>query len=137
MTDLEIKQKVSQAIKKITKQNLDEKIRLFQLIDLPFITITYKKEKEIVGRKRLRLYLDLFEQLYPLWEESDNKTKADFISDVFKCVCKEEDLNTLHSFKDITIKKVITMKNDNVKTIKRLRWRHKDNVHKNYIHSKG
>ena len=137
MTDLEINQRITQTIQKISKQRLDEKMRLFELIDLPFITITYKTEKEIVGKKRLRLYLELFELIYPLWANSDNETKSQFISNIFKCVCTIEDLEKLKTFKDITIKKVITVKNDNVKTIKRLRWRHRDNVHKNYIHFKG
>jgi hypothetical protein len=103
---------------------------MFLHVDLPLISIRFNK----VSRKELRLYLELIEQCYPLAELANNETKADLIKEVFKCKCTKDDLNNLRSFKDITIKKVITMKDNDVKVIKRIRWRSKTKVSKNYIH---
>lgn len=136
ITDEYIKEKVNDISNKISALRLNKKIKQFQLIDLPFITIKYRTEPIKVSRKQIRLYLDLIETWFPLYSRSDNKTKADFISEIFKCKCNETDLLNLKQFKKITIKEVLTMENDNVKTIKRLRWRSPNNVHRNYIHSK-
>jgi hypothetical protein len=136
ITDQYIKDKITETIHKMSIHRLNEKTVLFQHVDLPFISIKYRKHNKLitVSKKRLRFYLDLIETWYPLYSKSDNITKADFISEVFKCWCTEEDLDSVALFKKITKKKVITMKDNNVKTIKRLRWRGKHNLSKNYIH---
>ena len=107
---------------------------MFRKIDIPLISIKYRTGLITVPKKRLRLYLDLIDAWYPLYGESDNRTKADFISEIFKCWCTEEDIESVHPFKQVTVKKLINMKDGNVKTIKRLRWRSKHNLSKNYIH---
>lgn len=134
ISDELIKQKINETLTKISIHRLNEKIKLFQHVDLPFISIQYRKTLEPVSRKRLRFYLDLIDVWYPVYRSADNKTKAQFISEIFKCECTEEDLIKLKSFKDITKKKVIGMNNENVKTISRIRWRGRDNLNKNIIH---
>jgi excinuclease UvrABC helicase subunit UvrB len=113
---------------------LNIKMKQFERIDLPLIRVQYRRERIPVSRKDIRLYSDLIDIWYPLYKDVDLRSKAEFISEVFKCVCTEEDLNKLKSFKDITKKNVLTMENENVKTIKRLRWRSRGNLQKNIIH---
>jgi hypothetical protein len=117
-----------------SKTRLEEKMIMFQHIDMPFICLKYINTPIKVGRKRLRLYLELIETWYPIYRKVDNETKAQFISEIFKCQCTTEQLDKLASFKQITKKKVITMNNENVKTISRLRWRSRDQIQKNNIH---
>jgi hypothetical protein len=135
MTDLQIKQGVAKAATKLSRQRLMEKAKSFDHIDIPFIALRYREEPDEISKKRLRFYLDLIETWYPLWSRTDNNTKAEFISTIFKCVCSAEDLAKLKTFKEIIHKKVITANNENVKIISRLRWRGKENHYRNYIHS--
>ena len=135
MTDLEIKQGVERIYAKLSKQSLDEKVKVFLHVDVPLISTKYRKELVPVSRKQLRLFADLIDTWYPLYRKSDDQTKAEFIQDIFKCVCSVEDLAKLKSFKEITKKRVITANNENVKVISRLRWRSRENLTKNYIHS--
>jgi hypothetical protein len=134
ITDFEIKQLVDKSATKLSIQRLNEKIRLFQIVDVPLISIHYRVDPVRVSRKKVRLYLDLIDVWYPLYSQADDDTKAHFISDVFKCVCTKADLSNLRSFKQITKKKLVTTQSENVKTISRLRWRGRDNLTRNYIH---
>lgn len=134
MTDLEIKNKINETLQKLHTEKLNQKIKMFQQVELPFISIRYKSTSERVSRKKLRLYLDLINVWYPLDAKLDDKHKANLISQIFKCKCNETDLVYLRSFKDITKKKVLTLNKENVKTISRLRWRGRENLNKNLIH---
>ena len=136
MTDFEIKQGVANAAAKLSKQRLDEKAKLFLHVDVPFISIKYRTELAPVSRKQIRMFSDLIDAWYPLYRKSDDQTKAEFIQDIFKCVCSAEDLAKLKTFKEITHKRVITANNENVKVISRLRWRSRGNRTRNYIHSR-
>lgn len=129
-----IKYKIEETRNKLIEKTLNEKINLFQRVDLPLITIHLKREPEKVSRKKLRLYLELINDWYPLYSRSTNDEKAKFILEIFKCQCTERDLDTLHIFKDITKKEVITMRNEKPKIISRLRWRSRENLIKNIIH---
>lgn len=134
MTNDLIKQKIEDTLLKVSKQRLADKIKAFERVDIPLISVVYRKEPVSVSRKQLRLYLDLIDTWYPIYRNADNKTKADFIAEVFKCECSLCDLERLKSFKEITKKKVVTAENENVKTISRLRWRSRDHISKNIIH---
>jgi len=134
MENNQIKYKIEETLHKMSIQRLDKKIALFNHIDVPLISIKYRKIPDKVSRKRLRLYLELLDTWYPLYRNADPTTKANFIVDIFKCVCTEEDLESLKSFKRITKKELITTKNDKITTIKRLRWRSREQVSKNIIH---
>lgn len=138
ITDAQINQKVNEVLHKISLHNINRKIEIFQHIDIPLIALRFKQTVEPVSRKRLRFYIDLAKVWYPLFfnNHMDNKTKAEFISETFKCICNEEDLEKLKSFKDITKKEILVMENDKIKTISRLRWRGRDNLRKNIIHHK-
>lgn len=136
MTDQYIKDKVSEITERLSKQRLHNKMLMFQHIDMPFICLKYINTPIVIGRKRLRLYLDLIDCWYPIYSKADNETKAQFITDIFKCQCTSEQLDKLAMFKDIIKKDVITAKDGNVKTISRLRWRGRDNLNRNYIHSR-
>jgi hypothetical protein len=134
ISDDVIKQKIEETILQISKCRLSEKMKLFQHIDLPTITIKFIKKPQKVSRKRLRLYVDLVKEHYSLAKYADNYYLAGLISECFKCVCTKKDLDKLRPFKEITVKKVITMKDDNVKTINVLRWRYKGNRDRNRLH---
>ena len=134
MSNQQIHQKISETLQKMSIMRLNQKMKQFERIDLPLIRIKYRRERIPVSKKDIRLYSDLIDVWYPLYKEVDLRSKAEFISEVFKCVCTEEDLIRLKSFKEITKKNVLTMENENVKTIKRLRWRSRENLHKNIIH---
>jgi nanoRNase/pAp phosphatase (c-di-AMP/oligoRNAs hydrolase) len=134
ITNEQIHNKVESTTKKISTQRLNNKLRLFQKIELPFITIKYIKKPIKVSRQRLRLYLDLVYMEYPDLKYAPTAALAEFITETFKCECTEQELLRLRMFKDITTKKVITMKDNNVKQVKRIRWRHKNNVNRNRIH---
>lgn len=136
MEDQYIKDKVAEVMLKISKQRLQRKMDEFRHISLPFIIIKYIKEPIPVGRKRLRLYLDLIDCWYPIYKNADDETKAQFISEIFKCECTANQLRKLATFKEITKKKVITINDDHVKIISRLRWRGRDNLNRNYIHDR-
>jgi hypothetical protein len=111
LTDIQIKQTVAEITAKLSRQKLNK-----------------------VSRKELRLYLDLIDVWYPIYRQADDKTKANFISEIFNCDVDENDLTNLCSFKQITKKRVTTEQDENVKIISRLRWRGRDNLHRNYIH---
>ena len=115
-------------------KRFEEKLLTFQKVSLPIITIKYIKRPIAVSRQRLRLYLEILEAGYPKCKNYDNETKAQFLSNVFKCRVTSEELDSLRSFKQITKKKVITMSNGHIKTITRTRWRNKYSRLKNYIH---
>lgn len=134
ITDKQIKDKVESTIQKISIQRLNEKLRIFRDVELPFINIKYIKKPIKVSRKRLRLYLDLVLMRYPDLKYAPTSALAEFITEIFKCECTEKELLHLRMFKDIVTKKVITMKDNNVKQVKRIRWRHKNNVNRNHIH---
>ena len=133
ITDKQIKDIVESTTRKISTQRLNEKLRVFRDVELPFINIKYIEKPIKVSKKRLRLYLDLIYTCYPTARNAPTKALAELITELFKCECSEKDLLRLRMFKDITTKKVITMKDNNVKQVKRIRWRHK-NVNKNRIH---
>lgn len=134
MAELPIKNIINETLHKLSLQQLNEKTKMFQHVDLPLITIRYKTSNENIPKKRLRLYLDLIDTKYPLDRRLGDKHRADLVSQIFKCNVSEKDLVRLATFKKITKKKVITMNNENVKTISRLRWRGRDNLNKNIIH---
>jgi hypothetical protein len=115
-------------------KSLDEKSRIFLDVELPIISIKFREEPIDINRRRLRLIWELIKDKPDL---TNNIARAKFIEDVFKYKCTKEDLDNLKTFKDINIKKVITMNDDNVKIIKRTRWRSNSNIHRNYIHRKG
>jgi hypothetical protein len=111
LTDIQIKQGVAKAALKSSIRKLNK-----------------------VSKKELRLYIDLIDVWYPIYRRADDKTKANFISEIFNCDVDENDLANLCSFKEITKKKVITLQGENVKIVSRLRWRGRDNLNRNYIH---
>jgi hypothetical protein len=92
------------------------------------------QELSKVSKRELRFLLELIDVWYPIYKKTDNETKANFISEVFNCQCTKEDLDNLKSFKEITKKRLVTAQNENVRIISRLRWRGRDNLHRNYIH---
>jgi len=134
MNELQIKNTIERTLIAISKQRIEDKFKSFEKIDIPLLTISYKRNHSEVSRKKIRMYLDLLDSWYPLYRNADVTTKAEFISDIFKCNCTKEQLEQLQAFKQITKKKVITMENERIKTISRLRWRGRDNLNRNIIH---
>jgi hypothetical protein len=134
ITDKQIHDKIESTIHKVSTQRLNELMHKFEIEELPIIAIKYIKKPIKISHKRLRLYLDIILTCYPTAKYAPNDALAGLIEEIFKCECTRNDLDHLRPFKDITIKKVITMKDNNVKQVKRIRWRHKNNVNRNRIH---
>jgi hypothetical protein len=134
MDDLYIKYMISKTLTNISKQKVENKFNNFRKIDIPLLSISLRDKPIEVSRKKIRLYIDLIDEWYPLYKNADINTKLEFITDVFKCNCSIEDINRLKSFKDITKKQIITLNNEQPKTISRLRWRSRANITKNIIH---
>ena len=89
--------------------------------------------KDNLSKKEKRLVIELVRQHIPL-RHNDNDILAAWIKDELNLNITEDDIKKIPSFKQITKKKVITMNNENVKIINRLRWRNRDQVQKNIIH---
>jgi len=60
------------------------------------------------SNKDLRLALDLLDNMYPIYKNTDLKSKEDFLKDVFKFYIPKGKLKRLNSHKKILFKKVIT-----------------------------
>lgn len=73
--------------------------------------------------KEIRLALDMIDQRYPLYKKADLQTKLDFIYDIFNFDIVKNDLLKLKSFKKITKKARIIIKNNKPKLVSVIRYR--------------
>lgn len=134
ITDEDIKRGVERQIRLQSLRRLKEKADDFNTFVVPMISIRIRKVPIEISNKKLRYYRDLIFHWYPLYKFMEDEEVAKAIKDVFKCKCTTEDLQSLKSFKQITKKEIITTKEERVETVRILRWRGRDNLHRNIIH---